>query len=136
MISDDRNFNEDNDNNDNSKNNAGKPSAVKTSKSLDVTYPTSLVPLAENKLKHNAGASLESIFVSMATANMGDDDFCYRSSTGHYVKGIGPCVSDAQVQKVIDYFQKCAAHNGGYVYDFDIENHHCPQLDAVNVDKY
>lgn len=143
MISDPQNNNNNNSEND-SKNNAGTTqgaaaAAVKTcSKSLDVSYPTPLAPLAENKLKRNAGASLESIFVAAATANgpVDDDDiFRYRGGAGHYVQGIGSCVSDAQVRKVIDYFRKCAADNGGYVYDFDIENPRCPQLDAVVVDK-
>lgn len=50
----------------------------------------------------------------------------------YHVPGIGPSIPEDQVKKVIEYFQKCAADNGGYVYDFDIENDLCPNLNAIN----
>lgn len=113
-------------------NDSGKPAAVKTCHSLDM-------PLSENQLKSSSvvSTSLESVFARPGLiandriyeiGSMNDRD---RGTTGYHVTGIGPSVSDTQVQDVIEYFQKCAADNGGYVYEFDIESDQCPQLDAA-----
>ncbi|XP_060847920.1 ropporin-1-like [Rhopalosiphum padi] len=104
----------------------GKPAVVQTSKSLDVSPapPTE----GDNLKQSDVSVSLESILSRRlaATAARG------KPNTGYHVLGIGPTASDDQVQKVFVYFRKCAADNGGYVYDFDIENDRCPQLDAIN----
>lgn len=85
---------------------------------------------AENEtMKSITCTSLESIFDHpMANVRIDDD---IRPSHDH-VPGIGPSVSDEQVQRVFEYFKKCASDNGGYVYEFDIESDQCPQLDAVD----
>ncbi|VVC32996.1 cAMP-dependent protein kinase regulatory subunit, dimerization-anchoring domain [Cinara cedri] len=100
-------------------------STVKTAKSLDVFSVRPSTSFAENNV---CCTSLESIFGHPAAA---DDVKFVRSGTGCCAPGIGPPVPTERIQKVIEYFQRCAADNGGYVYDFDIENDNCPQLDAV-----
>lgn len=110
---------------------------VKTSKSLDVSS-SQTSPMSANKLK-NGSASLESIFVRPLAPDrcnvsklIDEGDFSHRIATGYHVPGIGSSVPEAQIQNVIDYFRKCATVNGGFVYEFDIENDQCPQLDAIN----
>jgi len=111
---------------------------VKTSISLDASLPVSF---SENKptISSVCTSSLESVFLSPATVaadkctnNVIDVKDASPNITSYRVLGIGPSVSDVQVQRVLMYFKKCAADNGGYVYDFDIENDQCPQLDAIN----
>ncbi|XP_025200437.1 ropporin-1-like protein [Melanaphis sacchari] len=103
----------------------GKPAAVQTSKSLDASPAP---PAEDDHLKQSdVCVSLESIFSRRLTATSTGG----RRKTGYHVPGIGPTATDGQVQKVFEYFKKCAADNGGYVYDFDIENERCPQLDAI-----
>lgn len=99
---------------------------VQTSKSLDVSPapPASGDQLQQN----NVCISLESILARRLATAAADGG----PKTGYHVPGIGMAVSDCQVQEVFVYFQKCAADNGGYVYDFDIENDRCPRLDAIN----
>jgi len=115
-------------------NDSGKPAAVKTCHSLDTPLQS------ENRLKTSSvvSTSLESVFArpgSMANDRIREirsiNDRDRGTTTGHHVSGIGPSVSDPQVRDVIEYFQKCAADNGGYVYEFDIESDQCPQLDAL-----
>ncbi|CAH1732932.1 ropporin-1-like [Aphis gossypii] len=104
-----------------------KPAVVQTSKSLDVSPAP---PTEVNQLKQSdVCVSLESILSRRLAATTTTDG---RLKTGYHVPGIGPTVTDDQVQKVFVYFRKCAADNSGYVYDFDIENDRCPQLDAIN----
>lgn len=105
---------------------------MKTSKSLDTS-----TTFADNNLKNNnICMSLESIFVSPPAmvndyaANM-ESSIVEQNDIIH-VPGIGPSIPEAQIQKVFEYFEKCAANNGGYVYDFDIENDICPHLDIIN----
>jgi len=78
--------------------------------------------------QNNVCVSLESIFAHRPAKDSKDGG----SKTGYLVPGIGIVVPDGQVQAVLVYFRKCAVDNGGYVYDFDIENDRCPQLDAIN----
>ncbi|KAF0746444.1 ropporin-1-like, partial [Aphis craccivora] len=105
----------------------GKPAVVQSSKSLDVspTPPTEVDQLKQS----DVCVSLESILSRRLAATTTTDG---RLKTGYHLPGIGPTATDDQVQKVFVYFRKCAADNGGYVYDFDIENDRCPQLDAIN----
>lgn len=103
-----------------------KPAVVQTSRSLDAS---SAPPTIEDQLKKSdICVSLDSILARRSAATATDGG----PVTGYHVPGIGPAVSDGQVQAVSAYFRKCAADNCGYVYDFDIENDHCPQLDAIN----
>lgn len=110
---------------------------VKTSKSLDVSLIHPLSSLSENRLKNNMFCiSLESVFTPPSVRNGRNDDIKlaedYRHHhSGLHVPGIGSSVPDDEVKRVLDYFQKCAANNGGYLYDFDIENDHSSQLDAI-----
>lgn len=110
---------------------------LKTSKSLDVSSAQTS-PKSENKLK-SGSASLESIFVRPLVPNVNNNiepinnsENSHRITTGYHVPGIGSYVPEAQMQKVIDYFRKCATDNGGYVYEFDIENDQCPPLNTIN----
>lgn len=107
---------------------------MKTSKSLDTytIHPSSI--FGDNKLKtNNICISLESIFIPpSATINGYMESSDMEQTRKYHVPGIGPSVPEAQIQKVFEYFEKCAVSHGGYVYDFDIENDKCPQLDAVN----
>jgi len=103
-----------------------KPAIVQTSRSLDASPapPANGDQLQQN----NVYVSLESILARRLAAAAMDGG----PKTGYHVPGIGMAASDSQVQAVFVYFQKCAADNGGYVYDFDIENDRCPRLDAIN----
>lgn len=119
---------------------------MKTAKSLDVFSVQPPSSLAENVVNCK---SLESIFCRPATADErdvgnndmeftrdgggGGDDMECTHGAGVDVPGIGPAVPGDRIQKVMEYFQKCAADNGGYVYDFDLENDNCPPLDAADV---
>jgi len=111
---------------------------IRTSISLDASLP---VPFSENKsiISSVCTSSLESVFLSSTTVaayertdNAIDVNDASANIVSYQVPGIGPSVSDVQMQKVLIYFKKCAADNGGYVYEFDIENDQCPQLDAIN----
>lgn len=111
---------------------------VKTSKSLDVSLVHPLSSLSENKLKNNMFCiSLESVFTPPPVENGRDGDIkSAQDDHNHYnsryhVPGIGSSVPDDEVKRVLDYFQKCAADNGGYLYDFDIENYYSSRLDAI-----
>lgn len=84
--------------------------------------------LTENKTI-TVCTSLESIFDHSMPEVRIDGDI--RPAQDH-VPGIGPSVLDDQVQRVLEYFKKCASENGGYVYEFDIESDQCPQLDAID----
>lgn len=121
----------------------GKPS-VKTAKSLDVFAVRP--PPSSFAVYGVCSKSLESIFDGPSTADKrdgGGDDMEFTRGRGDVtectrgarfdVPGIGPPVPGDRVQKVMEYFQKCAADNGGNVYDFDLENDNCPPLDAADV---
>lgn len=96
---------------------------MKSSQSLDTPAPSKI-----RKLDGHLATSLESVFERPETAAADRD--VRPAATGYHVPGIGPSVPDGQVREVFEYFRKCAADNGGYVYDFDIESDHCPRLDA------
>jgi len=106
---------------------------MKTSASLDASVPTPF--LGKKPIIGNA-SSLDSIFLSPATETVDErtdnTNDASANIASYCVPGIGPSVSDDQVQKVLAYFKKCALDNGGYVYEFDIENDQCPQLNAIN----
>ncbi|KAL5238371.1 hypothetical protein ACI65C_005781 [Semiaphis heraclei] len=105
-----------------------KPAMVQTSRSLDAS-PAPPSPVKGDQMhQNNVCVSLESILAHRPAADAKDGG----PKTGYHVPGIGMAVPDGQVQAVLVYFRKCAVDNGGYVYDFDIENDRCPQLDAIN----
>lgn len=105
------------------------------------------VPLSRNLLKNacssDLSTSLESVFARPGAIAHdrgyvigSTDDPKDRGGTTarhHHVPGIGPSVSDTRVRELIEYFRKCAADNGGYVYEFDIESDLCPQLDTTDI---
>lgn len=106
---------------------SNKPAMVQTSRSLDGS-PAPPPASGDQLQQNNVCVSLESILARRLAAATTDGG----SKTGYHVPGIGMAVSDGQVQAVFEYFRKCAADNGGYVYDFDIQNDRCPRLDAIN----
>lgn len=132
IVSGERN---ENDNNTNS----WKPSiTMKTSKSLDASLP---VPFTGKKPIMSSTSSLESMVPLPDTivADKQTDNFIHvqnnenTCAANYSVLGIGPPVSDIQMQKVLEYFKKCAANNGGYVYEFDIKSDQCPEMNAINI---
>jgi len=103
-----------------------KSAMVQTSRSLDASPAPPVIGVQMQQ--NNVCVSLESILAHRPATAAKDGG----PKTGYHVPGIGMTVSDDQVQAVLVYFRKCAIDNGGYVYDFDIENDLCPRLDAIN----
>ncbi|XP_050438169.1 ropporin-1-like protein [Adelges cooleyi] len=111
---------------------------LKTAKSLDTISAFAPYP-PRAKLNCNNiynFQSLDSAIDSGRQQQLTDDTGLeqFESGVGHsgfHVPGIGAIVPDSQIQKVLEYFKRCAVENCGHVYDFDIANDHCPRLDAI-----
>ncbi|XP_050527588.1 ropporin-1-like [Daktulosphaira vitifoliae] len=117
----------------------GRGSLLETSKSFDVSafasYPSRTITESNYYNKPHSFDSVNNLqseaFTESNKINGCKSNLKIKHS-GYHVPGIGATVSEYQIQNVLEYFKKCSVINNGCVYDFNITDNTCPQLDSKN----